>query len=236
MALHRAKFVHAICPAEGDIVRRIAPKARVHILPNAAYSSQLTGVPQRPERKPAVHNGLLFGYCSRFEIDHKGIDLLIEGFSTYRKAGGRGHLEMIGTGPAGSRIEDLVTAHDLSGIARVLGPRFGRDKERAMWDWRFFVLTSRFDVMPTACLEAALAGLPVVVTRETNIATYVEEYQAGVTVGALTADAIAEALFAAERIPPERWHAISENAYRMAVEISDWTRVAATLNKLYREP
>ena len=96
-----------------------------------------------------------------------------------------------------------------------------------------------------AGLEAVIVGQLVVANqgnkntdsrRRMNTANYVEASQAGVTVAALTADAIAEALFAAEGMPTERWHAMSDKSNCMAIEISDWTRVAGSLNNLYRQP
>lgn len=228
-AFARARFVHAITEDEAALVRRVAPTAAVRLLPNTAWSALRGGLPAPVPRAAPDADRLTFGYCARYEIEHKGVDLLIEGFAAYRRAGGRGVLELAGSGPARADIERLADAHGLGTGIRVHGPVFGAEKAAMMAGWHYFALTSRFDVMPTGCLEAALSGLPLIVTRETGLVPYVETHGAGFGVPALTAEAVADALARAERTGPGGWREMAANAHRMVAGIGDWGRIAARL-------
>ncbi|MDQ2101716.1 glycosyltransferase family 4 protein [Azospirillum isscasi] len=228
-ALARARFVHAITEEEAAIVRAAAPSATVRLLPNTAWSARRDGLPAPVPRAAPDDDGPTFGYCARYEIDHKGVDLLIDGFAAYRRAGGRGVLEMAGSGPVRADLERRALAHGLGSAIRVHGPVFGAEKAAMMAGWHYFALTSRYDVMPTGCLEAALSGLPLIVTRETGLVPYVEECGAGFGVSALTAEAVADALARAGRAGPGDWREMAGNAHRMVVGIGDWGRIAARL-------
>ncbi|NUB13984.1 glycosyltransferase [Azospirillum brasilense] len=228
-AFARARFVHAITEEEAAIVRRAAPTTAVRLLPNTAWSARHGALPA-PIPRAAPYNGRpTFGYCARYEIEHKGVDLLIDGFAAYRRAGGRGVLELAGSGPARTELERRANAHGLGTHIRIHGPIFGAEKTAMMAGWHYFALTSRFDVMPTGCLEAALSGLPLIVTRETGLVPYVEGHGAGFGVSALTAEAVADALMRAERTGPGAWQSMAANAHRMVVAIGDWGRIAGRL-------
>ncbi|WP_282189937.1 glycosyltransferase family 4 protein [Azospirillum argentinense] len=172
---------------------------------------------------------MTFGYCARYEIDHKGVDLLIDGFAAYRRTGGHGVLELAGSGPARAELERRAQAHGLGTDIRIHGPVFGPEKAAMMAGWHYFALTSRYDVMPTGCLEAALSGLPLIVTRETGLVPYVDGHRAGFGIPDLTPGAVADALAQAERAGPGIWRDMAANAHRMVVAIGDWGRIAARL-------
>ncbi len=232
-ALSHARFVQAITQQEADIVHAVAPAARVRLLPNAAYSARVEGVPIAVRRAAPGQAPLTFGFCARYEIEHKGVDLLIDGFAAYRRAGGHGTLELIGTGPAQAAIEARIAAAELRPFVRVHGPKFGAEKAAIMAKWHYAVLSSRFDVMPTGCLEAALSGLPLIVTRETGLAELAERYEAGFSIQALSAEAVAAALARAGQLTAPAWVDMATSAHRMALAIGDWGEIAARLRNFY---
>ena len=232
--LEGARFIHAITTAEATIIERIAPRARIVVLSNAAYSSRFDGEPRPLERRALSAAFPVFGFVGRYEMEHKGIDLLLEGFAAYRRAGGKGRLEMIGTGPGRDAISALARDLGIEEHMRVSGPLFGNDKARALGEWDYFAAPSRFDVAPTGALQAAFAGLPLIVSAETGLREHVQNFQAGFGLGRLDAEAIAQAMHAAERRTASEWVEMSAAARRMAVSIGDWTTVAAKLSSLYR--
>ena len=232
--LEGARFVQGVSAAECDIIRRIAPKARVELVPNAAYSSHFEGVPLAPGRTSPSPRFPVFGYLGRYEIEHKGLDLLIAGFALYRGAGGKGVLELAGTGPAREQVAAQARDLGISDFVTLDGPRFGEDKARILASWDYFVMPSRFEGVPIGALEAGLAGLPLVVSAETGLRESVGEFGAGVGIDALTPDAIAHALMTAERHSAGEWVRMSDAAYRMALSIGDWTVISARLAALYR--
>jgi len=232
--LEGARFIHAITAAEATIIERIAPRARIVVLSNAAYSSRFDGEPPPLKRCAPSAAFPVFGFVGRYEIEHKGIDLLLEGFGAYRRAGGKGRLEMIGTGPARDAISALARDRGIEEHARVSGPLFGDDKTRALGEWDYFAAPSRFDVAPTGALQAAFAGLPLIVSAETGLREHVHNFQAGFGLDRLDAVAIAQAMHAAERRTASEWVEMSAASRRMSMSIGDWTAVAAKLLSLYR--
>jgi glycosyltransferase involved in cell wall biosynthesis len=232
-ALEMARFVQAVSPAEARIIARLAPAARVYVVPNAAYSSVFDGIPRRPARNVDFADFPIFGFCGRYEILHKGLDLLVEGFAIYRRQGGRGRLVLIGTGPARDVLAAMAATLGIADAIEIQGPCFGEDKHRKMAGWHFFVQPSRFDGVPIAALEAALAGLPLVVSQETGLAEQVASANAGLVMRDLTASAVAEAFHKAALLPAENWQSMMLGAHAMATQIGDWTPISAELRKLY---
>ena len=234
--LSHARFVQAITPEEEAIVRYVAPAARVRQLPNAAYSVLSDGLPRQVARPAPDVSPLTFGFCARYEIEHKGVDLLIDGFAAYRRSGGRGALELIGTGPARSAIETRIENAGISPFVRVHGPRFGPDKAEIMGRWHYFVLASRFDVMPTGCRAAARTGLPLIVTRETGLASMAQRSGAGLAIPSLSPAAVADALLRADSLTTDEWRGMAAGAHEMACGIGDWGEIAARLRDFYTAP
>ena len=139
----------------------------------------MDGSPPAPSRSAPSSEFPRFGYFGRLEIEHKGLDLLVEGFARYRHNGGRGHLAIFGTGPAFEKLAGLITASGASDWVTLDGPRFGEAKFEALRSWDYLVMPSRFDGMPIAALEAALVGLPLLVSPATGLGELIETYGAG---------------------------------------------------------
>jgi glycosyltransferase involved in cell wall biosynthesis len=232
--LERACFVQALTEAECKFIRRIAPRARVELVSNGAYSSRLEGKPPPPQRASPSANFPIFGYLGRYSVEHKGLDLLIAGFTRYRRAGGIGRLELVGTGSARDQIAAEVHKLGIAEFVDVCGPRFGEEKARTLAAWDYFVMPSRFEGVPLGAIEAALAGLPLIVTAETGLLRPVNNFGAGVAIESLSPEAILHSLLQAESLNAVQWAQMSDASYRMAVSIGDWTSIAAKLVSLYR--
>jgi len=232
-ALEKARFVQAVSTAEAQVIRRLAPRARIQVIPNAAYSSALDVMPPAPRRRASFADFPTFGFCGRYAIVHKGLDLLIEGFAAYRRGGGQGRLVLIGSGPARDVICAMANTFGLGDAVEINGACFGDEKRRRMAQWDYFVQPSRFDGVPIGALEAALSGLPLLVSAETGLDGPVNATGAGFVLTALTPEAIAAAFSQAAALSTEAWDAMALAAYGMAVEIGDWTPIAETLRRHY---
>jgi glycosyltransferase involved in cell wall biosynthesis len=233
--LESARFVQAITSAEQEIVRRIAPRAVCELIFNVGYSSRIDGLPQAPTRKSPSPRFPLFGFCGRYAVEHKGLDLLLGGFAEYRRAGGKGTLELVGTGPA-RQLAAMADSLSVGRYCQIGGPQFGKEKKRVLQTWDFFVLPSRFDVLPTAGLEAAILGLPLIASKLTGFADHIGNSHSGFVIEDLSPHAVAKALFLAERVSADEWARMSRAAFNMAVSNGDWTAIAARLVDLYRRP
>lgn len=232
-ALNAARFVHALTPHEADVVRWLVPGAKVALLPNAVYSSSIDGIPQAPTGRNPSPQFPTFGFFGRLAIEHKGLDLLIAGFARYRHSGGKGRLALFGSGQTHQQLTEMCAALGVADMCTIEGPRFGQDKVAAASEWDFYVAPSRFDHMPLALMEAGLMGLPLILSEGTGLLGQVEAGGAGLAISGLSAESVAEAMHAAEKIAPAQWRKLSENAYRVALATGDWTTIAASLRDLY---
>jgi glycosyltransferase involved in cell wall biosynthesis len=231
--LNASRFVQAVTASEKAIVQGIAPKARIEVIPNAVFSSARDGPPAAPRRSGPTQGFPRFGFCGRYAIEHKGLDLLVEGFALYRRAGGKGRLTLVGTGPEREQLIVMAARLGVKDLVEVNGPLFADEKNAILESWDFFVQPSRFDVLPGGLLGAALLGSPLIVTAETGLLQQVVSLEAGIPIGDLSAAAVAVALQTAENVGPDAWPRMSCNAHVMATSIGDWTAIAARIRSLY---
>jgi glycosyltransferase involved in cell wall biosynthesis len=231
--LEGAHFVQALSEEEAAIFRRIAPRARVKIIGNGAYSSSLGETPSTPAPRGVSADYPHFGYCGRYAIAHKGLDLLLEGFASYYAAGGKGRLTMIGTGSAREELTQMAERLGISDRIRILGPSFGAARDALLRECDYFVVPSRFEGVPLAALEAALLGLPLIVTAGSGLRTLVMAEKAGLSIDDHSAAAVAAALRNAEDLGPAEWKARATAAHNVALKQCDWAGIASQLRTEY---
>jgi len=231
--LNGARVVQALSGEEATILRRVAPRARIEIIGNGAYSSRLGAVPAAPAARAPSAQYPHFGYCGRYAIAHKGLDLLLEGFAAYVGAGGAGRLTMLGSGPAQAELTRMAAALGIAGRVRILGPRFGEARDAALRECDYFIMPSRYEGVPLAALEAALLGLPLIVTAGTGLRAAVVAEQAGLPIAEHAAAAVCAALHAAEALSPAEWQARAAAAHALVLRHGDWTGISARLRGCY---
>lgn len=231
--LEGARFVQALSSVERAILRRIARNATIEVVPNAAFSSSLERVERPTVRAGRGSDFPVFGYCGRYAIPHKGLDLLLDAFARHCAQGRPGRLVMIGTGPDRATLAGLAEQLGLSDRVEVLGPHFGEAKAALQRGWDFFVQPSRFDGMPIGALEAALAGLPLIATDATGLTDALDTHGAGFAVRTASVEAVAAAMGRAADLDGPAWSAMSERAHAMARAVGDWTTTTASLRALY---
>jgi glycosyltransferase involved in cell wall biosynthesis len=232
-ALTAARFVHVLTAQEGETVRRVAPRARIEVLANAAYSSRVDGPPPAARTRLGRSGYPVFGFCGRLAVEHKGLDLLIEGFAKHRLAGGLGRLVVIGTGNAHEELRALSVRLGVGDAVSIQAPIFGEEKKATLRSWDYFVMPSRFDHMPLGAIEAALLGLPLIVTSETGLVEPIVRRRAGIPIRALDASSVADSMREAASVGHDGWVTMSRNSARLAVEVGDWTAINAQLRTKY---
>ena len=232
--LTRARFVHALSPAEKQVVRRIAPQARIEVVGNGAYSSRLGPIPARRAGRTRSADFPHFMFCGRYAVQHKGLDLMLQGFAGYRRSGGRGRLTTIGSGPARATLQDMAADLGIADAVTVHGPLFAEARDQVLHGGDYFVMSSRYEGVPLAGLEAAMLGLPLIVTGETGLADAVADYGAGFLIAALSPEAVCTAFQQAAAQGADDWAAQCASAYRLAVSTGDWSSISASLCDLYR--
>jgi glycosyltransferase involved in cell wall biosynthesis len=92
----------------------------------------------------------------------KGLDLLLHAMCEIRQQHSQAHLQILGTGPEEVKLRQLAQSLNLESAVTFAGHR--QDLPNFYAGATLFVLSSRFEGMPNALLEAAAACLPIVST------------------------------------------------------------------------
>ena len=180
---------------------------------------------------------LIFGYMGRLQIDQKGLDTMIFAFYNYIKKGGKGILKIVGDGKDKKVIERLVSELGLVDRVFLEGVMYDNDKWTFLKNCAFFLHPSRWDVIPTASMEAATCFVPLIVTRATNLDTYVEHYNSGFVVEDYhSEDSLLDALFNAENLffNKNEYTKTCQHSADMIVNELNWTSIAnKNIKQLY---
>jgi glycosyltransferase involved in cell wall biosynthesis len=200
------------------------------ILPNGNYY----------ENRPINFDrqNLIFGYMGRLQCDHKGLDLLIEAFNLYKREGGKGLLYFVGNGPDEQKLKNLSNKYDLHKYVKFLGSLFDSAKSDFLDNCTGFIHTSRWEGMPMAILEAMAHGIPLIITRETNLDEYVESKGAGLIISPNTIENIVlrlkefEFLYENNR---EKYRQMCIQSQQLIKEDLNWKNIAKkTIEELYK--
>lgn len=178
-----------------DMARRFGvPEHKVHLLPNPVDAAALRRLASPPLRQPGL--GPRFVAAGRL-TRQKGFDRLLEMFALVPV---EAHLTICGEGPDEAALK--ARADELGLGARVLFTGF----EPRPWP-RYagadaFLLSSRWEGMPNAALEALACGTPVIAAPEAGgVAELAEEASPGAVVLAPAGDAFVAGLRAVVPAP-----------------------------------
>jgi glycosyltransferase involved in cell wall biosynthesis len=135
----------------------------VAIIPNGVIPAprDLDGAGFRRELGLGPTDRLLL-FVGRLDVLHKGLDVLVDGVAEAPAW----RLAMVGPDVRGGRAWLLARAEALGMLSRlaVVGPRQGRALHQAFAAADCFALTSRWEGLPIALLEALAHGVPAVVS------------------------------------------------------------------------
>jgi glycosyltransferase involved in cell wall biosynthesis len=236
LAAHERRYIssasalHAVSAGEASELEELVSKKSIFVIPNGIDQHVL----DRPIQDP-VGKTLLF--LGRLAVQHKGIDLLLAGYSAFLRGSGDKSSALIIAGPDyrgdRQRIEEQIRALGLQGRVSLPGGVFGATKWDLIDRAYAFVLTSRWEGMPFALLEAMASGRPVLVTPETNLGDFVNRYGAGVLV---TGDAmdVAAGIRQLLTLPGQAHTRMQHQARRLIRDNFTWDHIASDLATHYR--
>lgn len=155
-----------VCVSDG-VARSVRRFARVRggnivTIANPVVTPQLHALAAEPAAHPWLADQpppVILG-CGRL-VEQKDFATLIRAFATLRE-GRPARLVILGEGPLRAPLERL--AADLGIAADVALPGFDRNPFAAMRGAAVFVLSSRWEGLPTVLIEALATGVPVVST------------------------------------------------------------------------
>ena len=160
--LERAAAVHVSMPSEIVHIHALAPAAHCVQAP--------TAFPLPEARWAAPDHGGYLAWLGRYDIRHKGLDLMIDAMAMI-PAQRRPMLVLRGRDSKDSRrnVQDLVSERGLHGSVEVGPPVEGEDKESFLLGASAYVHPSRWESYGVALVEAMAYGVPSLTTTDVGL-------------------------------------------------------------------
>lgn len=100
-------------------------------------------------------------FLGRLDINHKGLDYLIDAWRELVCAGVRIPLKIVGAGPADVWLREQISHYQLGDLIELVGRVEGAAKEVLLRNCRFLVMPSRQETFGLTALEAMAVSRPV---------------------------------------------------------------------------
>ena len=200
-----------------------------YIVPNGSYENQdfrLSNV--------KGNESVTFLYLSRIDINHKGLDILMEAIRLLEKDGELNNVCFKFYGPGHEsdlRIFKGLIANMPENIS-YYGPIYGDEKDSVIRNADIFILTSRYEGFPMSILEALSYGCPCLVSKGTNVAEIIEDFDAGWVVESLNPIAVADMIKTAIKDYSKKYDSLRKNA-KCASEEYLWDKIAKKSIEVY---
>ncbi len=183
----RVRRIAAVSDAIRDyIVRDIGVDARTVVTVHNGIPVEAVSVPRAVAGATATF--ITVGRLAAIK-DHA---TMVRGFHRALEAGATAHLTIVGDGPERGAIEDYLRLHGLESCVSLLG--FRSDVSELLATSDVFLLTSRYEGISVALLEAMRAQLPVIATRVGGIPETVRDGITGLLVDPEDAAGLATAI------------------------------------------
>lgn len=197
------------------------------VIPNGTNFHGIEG-----KRKPDVV--IRFIFLARIDIIQKGLDLLFPAIEEVNKTRFKDKVEFHFYGKA--RVPEWEKMFDefMSKSSKNVfyhGPVDGTEKKRAFLNADIFILTSRYEGMPMAVLEALSYGVPCLLTPQTNMADIIEENRCG-WITSLTVKDISNTIITAIDDYINHRESLVNNAQKSARQF-EWNVIAENSIKAY---
>lgn len=185
-------------------------------------------------KKEFDNQGLKIIYVGRYDINQKGIDIIIEGCSLIKEFMKKNHIviNLYGSGDSErKKIELLIKNMHLNSIININNPIFDENKINKILEHDIFIQSSRSEGQPLGIMEAMVLGMPIIISNGTTFANIVKENKCGYI--ANSPKEISECIVEAYN-NKENLKLLSENSYNYANENFLWEDVARSTLKKYK--
>ena len=226
--LRAVEAVHVIgCETENNSYVRDNAK-KVVTIPNGYTCESITHEDVSPS--------FVIGYLGRLECGQKGLDVLLPAFAKYRELGGKAQLHIAGLGLHEHQLKKMVSDLKANNYIHFIGKVYDEEKWTFIRGCAAMITPSRWDGVPTSCLEAASARRPQLVTASTNLGPYIQKYNAGLVVKEAKVDLLVKMLLDFDDIfsDPKLYNSMCNGARKMIEEELNWHNIAVKMvNELY---
>lgn len=135
-----------------DYFRDLLPQANIWKVP--------CGI-SREAFSNAVGDGNYALFLGRLDLNHKGLDFLLEAWTRLARGGQRIPLKIAGAGPSEAWLRQTIKARQLDDVIELVGRIEGPAKEQLLQNCRFLVMPSRQETFGMTALEAMAVSRPV---------------------------------------------------------------------------
>ena len=230
--LRNAKAIRCVSDAEEAVIRSFLPDARTVVIPNGVtwpYATEHPGPPTGSVR---------LGYIGRLDPNHKGLDLLSELAKHLTAKGFRVSLEIAGRWQQrfAAELLELMLAHtELPGAPTISFHGQILDEARVGFfsEVDIYVQYSRWELFGMSIVEAMLAGVPVAISENCDLAA--EAGRAGAAIVLSSDPACAASQLADLWKRPHVRMAMVKRARRWASRQFDPHEIARRTTSLYAE-
>ena len=170
---------HFICVSAHDAKTgiRLFPRfATKHSIIRAGVDIQKFHTPALHITLPSIHKPFVFGSISCFKPQKNLIDLL-QAFKKVSEENSRARLEIIGDGIQRASLETWIQSHRLASLITLHG--WQQSVTPITKEWHVFVLSSLWEGLPCAIIEARLQRLPIVSYKTGGIPEIVQDQHNG---------------------------------------------------------
>lgn len=175
--IQKAASIHCLGESEISGLQKISPQKKYILIPNGQDQKSL----EHKSIPLDKNNKTIFGFCGRIDIHTKGLDLLLTAFAQWnQKADKNVSLWIVGDGEERNELATLAKTLKIAEDVTFLGSQFGAEKLNTIAQMDVFFHPSRNEGIPTAVLEASGLGVPSIVSPESNLASIINAYKAGI--------------------------------------------------------
>ena len=228
--LNNARCIHFIGESEIGGVKSIFKLKNFLLMP---YGFDITK--QNIKNRTKNETDFIIGFLGRLDVYTKGLDILLDAFFKFHKKEPKTQLWIIGNGKDRKEVEQLIQCLNLQNSVRLFGSKFGQDKIDLVQQMDVFVHPSRNEGLPVAVLEACEIGIPCIVSKATNMGSYISKAVAGITINNECVNELTRAMQSMHI----KYNTIglleySRNAKKMLRDDFNWEKIVIELDRLYK--
>ena len=134
-------------------------------------------------KQASINSSFTGIFIGRIDIYHKGLDILLEAIINKQEYLRLHNVVFDIYGPENedsNKLKEKVAVSKVGDLFRLKGKIEGAMKDQVLRSADFFIMTSRFEGLPMAMLEALSYSLPCIASDGTYLRSEIDEYDAGI--------------------------------------------------------
>jgi glycosyltransferase involved in cell wall biosynthesis len=232
--LREASFVQALTENELIDIKSFEKNSNIKVIPNGINIKDFgSNSPSQIliKKYPHLENKKIILFLGRIH-PIKGLDLLINSFSSIAEKNKDIHLLIVGPDENNyqKQIEKIIKEKNSQKTITFTGPLVGKEKEEALNMSSVFVLPSYSEGFSMTVLEAMASKLPVIITHQCNFPE-ISENNAGIAINPKVEE-LTEAMIKLLKNPLLAQE-MGRNGKKLVEEKYTWEKIANQMTNLY---